>query len=148
MSDHGEPQDDISMLEKMGYESRDMAVDQAGKYIVFYGGIFTTAMIALGFVVMVFYDKINGTSLLEPKDDPRLSYRRMPPEGYPLLQSNRTAQGDTIELKKHEKEVLHTYGKSDQAPGAYRIPVSKAIEELASEGLPTRANPVTEKDPL
>jgi len=148
MSDHGEPNDDISMLEKMGYESRDIAVEAAGKYIVWWGGIFTVAMIGLGFVVMFFYDKLNGTRLLEPKDDPRLVYRRMPPEGYPLLQSNRTAQGDTIDLKKKEKEVLHTYGESDQAPGTFRVPVSRAIESVAEKGLPTRSNAVSEKDPL
>lgn len=147
MSEHGEPKDDISMLEKMGYECRDMAVESAGKYIVFYGGIFTVAMIALSFLVMQFYDKLNGTNLLEPKDDPRLAYRRMPPEGYPLLQSNRTAHGDTIDLKKKEKEVLHTYGESDQAPGTFRVPVSRAIQSVAEQGLPTRPNAVSDKDP-
>lgn len=147
MSEHNEQRDDPAMLEKMGYDSRDMAVEKAGKFVT-YSAVIVVLMFAVALGVIRTMETLHGRTLIDKQGDSRLSFKRLPPEGAPLLQSNRTAQKDTYDLKKRDKEALSTYAPSKSTPGAYQVPIDKAIKAVAEEGLPSRANPVTGKDPL
>lgn len=147
MSEHKEERDDPAMLEKMGYDNRDLAADKAGKFVS-YCAFFVVVSFFIAFGVIRVMEQVHGRTLVDKVGDSRQTFRRMPPAGYPLLQSNRTAQGDTYDLKKKDKEALHTYGPSQATPGAYKVPIDKAMKAVAEEGLPSRPNPVDGKDPL
>jgi hypothetical protein len=45
---------------------------------------------------------------------------------------------DLEELRRHERERLTTYGWEDRKAGTVRIPVERAMELVAGEGLPVR----------
>ncbi len=48
--------------------------------------------------------------------------------------------GQTLaEVRKHENEVLGSYGWVDRSGGVVRIPIERALELVAREGLPARA---------
>lgn len=42
-------------------------------------------------------------------------------------------------FRKHEDEVLHTYGWVDRSAGTVRIPIDKAKDLLMERGLPVRS---------
>ncbi len=135
------------MLEKMGYDSRDMAAEKVGKFVSVSAGIVVlTFVVAFGVIRVM--ETVHGRTLIDKAGDSRLKFRRMPAEGHPLLQTNRTAQGDTYILKKRDKEILSTYAPSSTTPGSYQVPIDKAIKKVAEKGLPSRSNPVNDKDPL
>lgn len=147
MSEHKEERDDPAMLAKMGYDTRDLAAEKAGKFVS-YVVVFIAGMFIISFASIRILEAVHGRTLVDKENDSRQTFRRMPPAGYPLLQSNRTAQKDTYDLKKKDKEALSTYGPSASTPGAYKVPIDKAIKAVAAEGLPSRPNPVDGKDPL
>ena len=147
MSEHKEERDDPAMLAKMGYDTRDLAAEKAGKFVSICAVIVVITFV-ISFGVIRVLEAVHGRTLIDKADDSRLEFRRMPPAGYPLLQSNRTAQGDTYDLKKRDKEALNTYGPSESAPGSFKVPIDKAMKAVAEEGLPSRPNPVDGKDPL
>jgi hypothetical protein len=147
MSEHKEERDDPAMLAKMGYDTRDLAAEKAGKFVSV-SAVIVVLMCLVSFGVIRVFESVHGRTLVDKEGDSRQQFRRMPPAGYPLLQSNRTAQGDTYDLKKKDKEALNTYGPSESAPGAFKVPIEKAMKAVAEEGLPSRPNPVDGKDPL
>jgi hypothetical protein len=60
--------------------------------------------------------------------------RKEPPE--PRLQKAPVL--DLREFRAGEDAVLHTYGWVDPEKGVVRIPVERAMEIVAKEGLPSR----------
>jgi len=63
---------------------------------------------------------------------------RLPPE--PRLQWDEA--GDLRQLRQREDSVLQTYGWVDQPAGVVRIPVARALELAARQGLPQFVAPV------
>lgn len=45
---------------------------------------------------------------------------------------------DLENLRRHEEEVLQTYGWADKGAGKVRLPVDRAIDVMAARGLPVR----------
>jgi len=64
--------------------------------------------------------------------DPAL---RFPP---PQLQADPVA--DFNRFHEREQEILNSYGWVDQANGKVRIPIERAIDQVAATGLPVRPN--------
>lgn len=123
---------DLSILEQMGYEDRDLNIASTPK-VGFYFFVFTAFAIAAAYGVI----KIMQPSMVARPEDP--SFRAMPPKDYPLLQSNATAQRDMIELKAREKERLEGYGWNETSRTTAHIPVDRAMELVLEEGLPVKA---------
>jgi hypothetical protein len=42
-------------------------------------------------------------------------------------------------LRRHEDEILNSYGWVDQKAGVVRIPIDKAMDLLVQKGLPTKS---------
>lgn len=129
-----EPKDDLNVLEKMGYETRDFAAEKIAKFVG-YGAFFTILTFVISWFMITLVQGITGAEAKVDADKPLAGFRRMPEAPHPLLQSNRTAWKDMIDLKQKEKEALNTYGDSDQ--GKARIPIDKAIAKTAGT-LPVR----------
>lgn len=60
--------------------------------------------------------------------------RRLPPE--PRLQS--APARDLAQMRAAEDQILNSYGWLDRGQGTVRIPISRAMELVAREGLPAR----------
>lgn len=58
------------------------------------------------------------------------------PAGQPPLQTNVTARTDMFAIGNKARIELETYGWVDEARGKARVPVAKAMDAVASGGLP------------
>lgn len=124
---------DISILEQMGYEQRDLKIDKSGKAAgYFFFSILLTMAVAFG-IMKVMQPNTAG------RPDEMAGFRQMPPKDYPLLQSNVTAQGDTIDLLKHEDSHLNGYGWNSDSKADAHVPIDRAMDLVLEEGLPTSA---------
>lgn len=56
----------------------------------------------------------------------------------PRLQADPGA--DFNRFREREQEILNSYGWVDQANGKVRIPIERAIDQIAAAGLPVRPN--------
>jgi hypothetical protein len=135
-----EPKDDLNVLEKMGYETRDFAAEKTAKALG-WGAFFTIIVFVVSWFMIGFVQAITGAEAKVDANKPLAGFRRMPENPHPLLQSNRTAWKDMIDVKQKEKEALNTYGDADG--GKARIPIDKAIAKTAGT-LPVRANAAEE----
>ncbi len=68
---------------------------------------------------------------------------REPPA--PRLQVN--PYGDVETMRRHEQEVLSTYGWVDKNAGVVRIPIERAMDLVAQRGLPPATAPTQGKRP-
>jgi hypothetical protein len=139
----------LSEIEKLGYDPRDVPVEQTKKHAI---ALFLSCgvMMLLAYGVMALIDRLEGSKSTGQQPLPE---RRVQPEDpYPLLQSNRGAKQDIHDLRAVEAAKTDTAGWVDQGKGVARIPVSVAIEKVLSEGIRsgrTQAAPqsVTGEDP-
>ena len=74
----------------------------------------------------------HGSRPIHPLDDPRIV--ETPPE--PRLQDAPAI--DLARFRAREEEELSTYGWIDKPNGIVRIPIERAMELVAREGLPAR----------
>lgn len=58
------------------------------------------------------------------------------PAGQPPLQTNVTTRTDMFAIGKKARVELETYGWVDESKGKARVPVAKAMDEVARGGLP------------
>ncbi|MCW5943198.1 MAG: hypothetical protein KIS66_13265 [Fimbriimonadaceae bacterium] len=66
------------------------------------------------------------------------------PAGQPPLQTNVTTRTDMFAIGKKARVELETYGWVDEAKGKVRVPVAKAMDDVARDGLPVwKAAPAT-----
>jgi len=75
--------------------------------------------------------------LTSPK--PRVSTMARPDE---LPPNPRLQEHPAVELqilRRHEDEILNSYGWVDQKAGVVRIPIDKAMDLLVQKGLPTKS---------
>lgn len=138
---HGhDPKDDLNVLEKMGYDTRDIASEAIGKYIGI-SAVLVLVLFLAAFLTIGGVELLTGQKMGPAASEPLKPFRRMPEQPHPLLQSNRTAWRDMVELKQAEKSKLNSYGEGSE--GASRMPIAEAIKDTAGT-LPTRAGAASE----
>jgi hypothetical protein len=150
MHEHHEDDPEVlSEIEKLGYDPRDVPVEQTWKHAV---GLFIACgvmMAAAAGIMWVIDWNTRGSSLGKPEAVQR---RNVPEDPYPLLQSNLTAKTDILDLRDRERAKTDHYSWVDESKGIVRIPVEDAIQKVLEEGLPTTSSQaapssVTGEDP-
>ncbi len=115
------------------YEQRDVAVRPVA--------IITGAILVAGFLVMIpvkllfsyFHDREQARQA-----EPMSVTRAETPEVVPAPRLEPKIGETLATLRAHEREQLGSYGWVDKSAGVVRIPIGRAIEVVASEGLPAR----------
>ncbi len=125
----------------LGHETTDADVKPILRFLF---GLF--ALIALVLVGMTFFfdflhDRYEQAGT---KVSPLVDTLQVPPE--PKLQVNPAEE--RREVRNWEDQRLHSYEWIDKNTGTFRIPIERAMELLAGEGLPARrksSTPATAK---
>ncbi len=136
-----EPDREAEQLDRavaLGHEPRDLPV----RGIVAFGIIF---IVTMGLVLAV----VTATNVLlmghlpsapfPPVDLQNAPIPTLPPE--PRLEAEPGQQ--LQQLRASEDKALHTYGWVDQKAGIVHIPIERAMDILAQQGLPVRPTPQT-----
>ena len=113
-----------------GYETRDASI--RGLVLFAVGLAATIALVFVG-MVGVFHYFSRSQSLGSPAS-PFADVRTLPPQ--PRLQVE--PRMDLEHLRKHEDEILNSYGWVDPKAGVVRIPIDRAMGLLLQKGLPVR----------
>ncbi len=130
--------EDPEVLREMGYDTRDMKMPLLRKYI-----IWITASCVASFLIAVpayNYFSTDGSLLARLTGSERQPGQKsknhiQPPN--PLLQDNFTTKKDIKDLRRHEDDVLGSYGWVDQNKGQVHIPIEKAMSEIVKNGVST-----------
>ncbi len=128
-------EDDLNLLESMGYEERDVHVGKKGLAGAFLGFVFLTVLVVVTWVFIGLVDRTY--SFMHP---PRQVPERVvqPPKDYPVVQSDVTARTDIITLRRQEEAKESKLGWVDKDKGIAQIPVESAIKIVAARGLPVK----------
>lgn len=135
--DHEEETRDLDVLEKLGYEPKDVDLgtkELAGltlSFVVFMAFSLLAAWLFLGI-----FDRVDSFTMKPRPVQPK----RPMPENAPVLQTNITAQKDMVELRALEDEKLHAAKPIEGDPGHFIIPVDAAMDILAARGIPDNKN--------
>ena len=134
-------EDDVNLLEQMGYEGRDINVGKKGLWSAFlmFVGLAVVTVGCWAFIGVV--DRTKTFSLPPQKFDSR---QVTPPKDYPVVQSGVTAKADMVELRKQEEAKSTKVGWVDETKGVAQIPVEDAIKIVATRGLPTKPGAIAE----
>jgi hypothetical protein len=128
-SDHTDDLD-LSILEQMGYEERDLKVEKTPG-LGFWMTVFITAMTGVAWVVIwLIQPDLSG------RPEKETSFRNMPGKDYPLIQSNATAHRDMIKLRADERKRVEGYGYVEGSRTKVHIPLDRAMDLVLEEGLP------------
>lgn len=101
-------------------------------------GIFAGVLIVCGLVFVAFWYYAHYRAEVSDMPTPAESgYRPVPPE--PRLQPNPAADFQTY--RASEEAQLNNYGWVDRKNGIVRIPIERAMELLASRGIPPQKAP-------
>jgi hypothetical protein len=95
------------------------------------------AVIIAAFLMWFLFDRFANRETrqsAQPEPMAASNPRKVPPE--PRLQS--TAVTELKQFRESEEALLHSYGWVDSEKGIVRIPVERAMELVAKEGLPSR----------
>jgi hypothetical protein len=132
-TEHSPPSADV------GYETTDV---NPKTLLAWVGGLACTILLSI-VAAWVFFDVLAGYA---QRADPVISPlapvdKASPPEPKLIVDEPH----DLASVSKQEEEVLDGYGWVDKAGGVIRIPVARALDLVAKEGLPSR--PQTGKSP-
>ncbi len=128
---HKSEPDDVNELKKLGYDQRDVRLRPLAWSVV---GFFAFTVLA-ALVTIPIYHSLVGEGIF-PGDSPAAIQRRWDiPK--PPLQDRLRAFKDIQDMRRHEADVLHTYGPSPEKPGRGRMPIDKAMERIVEQGLPS-----------
>jgi hypothetical protein len=99
-------------------------------------GFFIFTFVAFGVSLLFHVGFLKWTPFTKRSQpaSPLAQVHRVPPE--PRLQSNPTI--DMARWREIEQNAVSTYGWIDSQAGRLRLPVDRAMELVASEGLPAR----------
>ncbi len=142
MADHQDARNerDLDVLEELGYEPTDeAATSKIGVFGMFFFA-FLMILLAGAYLSLTVADRVQGYQF-RGNNTKRIA---QPAEGVPLLQTNITATTDMHALREEEREKLEGYGQNED--GTYKIPIDKAMEQIAKRGLPTRSNAPAPED--
>lgn len=132
-SDHGPGQ---AGREGPNYETRD-----ASSRLVIWTGIGLTIMVvAASAGMLLLFDLLShreDTGQPQLPEMVRAASAQEPPE--PRLQT--LPRKDLAEVRAEEARILHTYGWVDRDAGVARIPIERAMEIVAEQGVPARTQP-------
>jgi hypothetical protein len=139
-ADHRRPGTDDDLAVAAGHELSDAQAAPALKFLVV---LFVTTIIIAGLMVF-FYNYLEHREAVEKA--PRYPIaaeqpRALPPP--PRLQPR--PYQDVKVLRQEEERFLRGHAWIDESAGTVRIPIDRAIDILAAEGLPHRAAPA--RDP-
>lgn len=115
------------------HEHKDVNVRGLVKFVI----IFIAAGILIHVFLWVVFGYFRGHEAAgtpSPSLGIGVDARRLPPE--PRLQA--APIRDLNEMRAAENEILEGYGWVDRKAGAVRIPIGRAMELVAKEGLPAR----------
>lgn len=128
-NNHGHQPDEQQHDSAHGYETRDVSMS-----VVWVGVGSMVVVIAVCMVLMVALLKaFMAAPRPVAKDKPIINYGRLlPPE--PRLQP--TPPRDLAEFRESEERFLHSYGWINKEEGVVRIPIERAIELVATRGIP------------
>ena len=128
-TEHSRPSADV------GYETTDVSPKTL---LVWVGGL--ASMILLSIVVAwVFFDVLAGyAQRADPKISPLAPMEKVPPPEPKLIVDE---PHDLASVRKQEEQILDSYGWIDKGGGLIRIPVARALDLVAKEGLPSRSQP-------
>jgi len=115
-----------------GYETRDANIRALVYFAV---GLAATLVLVIVGMIWVFRYFSQTQSLGAPAS-PFVDIRTLPPQ--PRLQVE--PRLDLDHLRKHEDEILNSYGWVDQKAGTVRMPIDRAMDLLLKKGLPVRSN--------
>jgi hypothetical protein len=65
-------------------------------------------------------------------------YEKYLQEGFPAPQLEVNERTELNDIRKREEDTLSTYGWVDQSAGTLHIPIDRAMDLLAQQGLPVR----------
>ncbi len=128
-TEHPPPATDV------GYETTDVSPKTLLAWV---GGL--ACMILLSIVAAwVFFDVLAGYA---QRADPVISplapvEKASPPEPKLIVDEPH----DLASVRNQEEQVLDGYGWVDKGSGVIRIPVARALDLVAKEGLPSRSRP-------
>jgi hypothetical protein len=135
-AEHQRPGTDDELSVQAGHELSDAQAAPALKFLV---GLFLTTIVIAALMVF-FYNYLEHREAVEKA--PRYpmaagQVRPLPPP--PRLQSYPFQ--DIKSLRQEEERFLRGYGWVDESAGTVRIPIEHAMDMLAAQGLPHRAQP-------
>ena len=130
--------------QEAGHEMSDASAKTVGFFVLGLFAVIFTAMAALG----VMYKRVYAETQAMPVQPTQESFKNAP-------QQETSIAKDWDAINRLARERLGSYGWSDQAHGVVRIPIARAMNLVAHEGLPARAGqtpdfppPEEEKLPL
>jgi hypothetical protein len=111
-----------------GHEVSDASPKVIGMFVVGLFAMIFAAMGALGWMYVHLYAKTNAIPVKHQED----SFKHAP-----RSETSIAKDWDSIEAQAHAR--LDNYGWADRARGVVRVPITRALELVAKEGLPARA---------
>lgn len=122
-----------------GHEPSEVGI----RRIFIFGGVLTALIVVVMFILG---GMMQGFSAAEKKDGTTTAdLVKERPGDFPTPRLQRNTTYDMVEFRKQEDDALSSYGWEDPKAGIARIPIARAIDILAKNGLP-RPKP-TEKPP-
>ncbi|MEI7576124.1 MAG: hypothetical protein WCK51_04465 [Armatimonadota bacterium] len=123
---------DPDVLDKMGYDRRDLDVPAVRKATIYT----TVGCIACYFIAVFIYNLfIDGSLMHVPKDV--VPSRNAGLKGQPELQDNITTKIDISRMRADEDQKLNHYSWADQSAGTARMPIDEAMRSVAKNGVST-----------
>ena len=111
-----------------GHEVSDASPKVIGMFVVGLFAMIFAAMGALGWMYVHLYAKTNAIPVKHQED----SFKHAP-----SARTSIAKDWEAIDAQAHAR--LANYGWADRARGVVRVPITRALELVAKEGLPARA---------
>lgn len=114
----------------LGYETEDVNMHSLGKWARGFFGM-TILMFAVAYGIFYVFHRDS----IKEAQEPRSPFARViPSPPNPLLQTNKTAKTDMMDLRREEQVKLTTPDWIDKPKGIVRIPVQTAMDEYIQSG--------------
>ncbi|MDW8104776.1 MAG: hypothetical protein RMK92_07150 [Armatimonadota bacterium] len=112
------------------YEKQDVGFRFAILFIV---GIILLTVVSMVFLLVI-YPVLTPEGARARRETVQEVQRRLPPPPNPVLQANPAV--DMKRFREQEELKVSTYGWVDERRGIVRVPVERAMEIVAEQGLP------------
>jgi len=123
-----------------GYEKRDIEIVPLIKWTA---GFFLGTTLTILAVVYIFKGvEVFSGSVAESRS---VEVER-PPYPNPILQSNITVKKDIMQMLREQDHALNSYGWVDPERGVAHIPIQRAMQILATQGMPEIGRPMTREE--
>ncbi|MBO9539951.1 hypothetical protein J7643_05080 [bacterium] len=120
------------MAERKGHETRDVNARAVGRVAFWFTVCF--GLIGLALLALFWHDVQVQMQRKGPIVPLKPAEPRFPAPGV------RRESGETLaRFRESEEQLLNGYGWVDRTTGTIRIPIDRAMELVASRGLPVRA---------